>query len=74
MNSLSPEQRQACRDMVDAVAEAIQALGHVPSGELYAHLMGTFTLQSYNTILDILRMQGKIKIQNHLITWIGGKA
>ena len=54
-----------------AIAEAIRELKQVPSGHLYARLMGRLSLEEYNLLIGFIQRAGLIKIQNHLITWIG---
>jgi hypothetical protein len=57
---------------VAAIGQAIKELGSVPSGHLYAQLMGRMTLSQYQNILSLLERSGLIKIGNdHLIKWIG---
>jgi hypothetical protein len=56
-----------------AVAEAIKELGQVPSGHLYAALMGQMSLDDYNAVLSMLRRQKLVRVNNHLVTWIGGE-
>jgi hypothetical protein len=58
--------------MVFAVSDAIRELREVPSGHLYAQVMGFVSLQEYQMILDILTGAGAVKVENHLITWMGG--
>ena len=57
--------------IVEAVADAIKTLGSVPSGHLYAHLMGALTLTQYQAVIGILKVQGKVTERNHLLTWVG---
>jgi hypothetical protein len=54
-----------------AVAEAIRELGSVPSGHLYARLMGQLSLESYETILRTLRGAGLVEQKNHVLRWVG---
>jgi hypothetical protein len=55
-----------------AVGECIRDLGRpVPSGEVYAHLMGHLTLESYTSVIAVLKAKGLVEEKNHLLTWIG---
>ena len=55
-----------------AIAEAIRALGRVPSGHLYARLMGHMSLETYMAMLDVLKRAGLIAVDGaHEIRWIG---
>jgi hypothetical protein len=53
-----------------AVAEAIKSLGSVPSGHLYARVMGFLSLSQYNQIIGILKKQGLIEESYHELKWI----
>jgi hypothetical protein len=68
---MTDRQKLALLAIVEVVTDSIKELGSVPSGHLYAALMSHMTLDTYNTIIGVLTKQGKIKVQNHLITWIG---
>jgi hypothetical protein len=62
-------------NVVLAVSEAIRELGRVPSGQLYAHLCGKFSLSQYESILSILERAGVIQVSNAKeIVWTGPKA
>jgi hypothetical protein len=54
-----------------AVADAIRELGSVPSGVLYAQLMGKIDLQTYERIIDLLKGAGLVKESSHELIWIG---
>ena len=69
-NAANPQVRGAV-GVVLAVAEAIRDLKEVPSGHLYAQLMGHMELATYNKIIDILKNAGMVREQNHLLTWTG---
>lgn len=68
---MTAQQIKAGFQVVLAVAETIQELGSVPSGHLYAQLMGVMSLADYQAIIDSLERSKLILIKNHLITWIG---
>lgn len=73
-------QEKAAIEICKAVAEAIRdlsaasPLGSVPSGELYAHLMGRMSLASYQSIIDTLVGAKLITNHSHLLMWIGPKS
>lgn len=52
------------------VADAIRALGSVPSGELYVRVQGHFSLTQYQSIIDTLVRARLITNKNHLLTWV----
>lgn len=60
--------------LIRAVADCIKDLEEVPSGHLYAQLVGFLTLENYNLILAKLVEAKLISVTpGHLITWIGPK-
>lgn len=55
-----------------AVAETIRELGAVPSGHLYARLMGVMELHQYEQVIDLLIDARLIeRDRSHLLRWIG---
>jgi hypothetical protein len=66
-------QVQAQVAVIKAVAEAIQSLGEVPAGHLYANLMGHgLSLDTFESIIGILVAAEVVKRDgSHLLTWIG---
>ena len=64
---------QAAMLMIDAVGEAIQSLGEIPSGPLYAMLMSSgMTLTIYQGIIANLKRIGLVSESNHVLRWVGG--
>ena len=57
--------------IVAAIGEAIKDLGSVPSGHLYARVMGILYLDQYNQVIGILKKQGLIEEKFYELTWIG---
>ena len=70
---MSKQQQEAVVQIVKAVSESIRELGSVPSGHLYAQLMGILNLDQYNQIIGILKRSGLVSESNHLLEWIGPK-
>ena len=56
--------------VIQAVAEAIRELKEIPSGHLYAQLMGKMSLDTYNQIIATLKNAGLVKEEFHYLTWI----
>ena len=57
--------------MVKAVADAIRDLGSVPSGHLYANLLGHMGLDEYEWIIGQLVGAGLVrKAPSGMLTWI----
>lgn len=70
----TPHSKQvaAALQIVAAVGEVIQTLGAIPSGELYAQLMGHFSLERYEEIIGVLIQGGMVRRErSHLLVWIG---
>jgi hypothetical protein len=72
MQTVSKQKVEAALQIVKAIADAIRELKEVPSGHLYARLMGNLTLQQYEEVIQVLVRAKVITVKNHLITWIGG--
>lgn len=66
-------QEKAAMEIVLAVGQAIKELGSVPSGHLYARLMGNMSLDTYNKVIALLKKVGAVKEEGHLLTYIGPK-
>ena len=64
------QQMQTALDAIHAIAETIRELGEIPSGELYARLMGKIELRDYDLILDTLKWAGLVtETSGHLLKW-----
>ena len=58
-----------------AVAETIRELGQVPSGHLYARLMGIMELHQYEQVIGLLVDARLIeRTPSRLLCWIGPAA
>ena len=64
-------QVKAAVQVVVAVGQAIRDLKSVPSGHLYAQLMGRMDLETYNKVIGVLKKTGAVKEEGHLLTWVG---
>jgi hypothetical protein len=62
---------KATEQTTQLIAEAIQGLGEVPNGRLYAQVMGYFPKDQYDIMIQTLKDSGKVKEKNHLLTWVG---
>lgn len=71
--SPTKEQVRAALDLAVTAAEAVRQAGPMglPSGHLYAALMGKVTLDGYQSMIGMLKRAGLIKESAHLLTWIG---
>jgi hypothetical protein len=59
--------------VVSALAEAIRDLGQVPSGHLYASVMGMMNLSQFQEAIGILIKAGLVEDRHHLLVWVGRK-
>ena len=63
---------EAAANVVLAVADCIRELGTVPSGHLYARLMGQLDIESYQSVIGTLVRAGVVREHpSHLLEWIG---
>ena len=67
----SKAELKAALGVLVAVAETIREVGSVPSGVLYAQLIGKVTLDGWHGILRNLKNAGLIDDRNHMLVWIG---
>ena len=68
----SKDEAKAAIEIIRAVADAIKELGSVPSGHLYARLMGKLSLTEYEQIIGFIVRTGLVRRdKSHLLTWIG---
>lgn len=65
------EQLTAALDVLIAMTELIRTKGEIPSGELYATVMGQFDIHTYNAILSRIKGSGLVVEKNHLLVWVG---
>ena len=57
--------------MIAVVAESIREAGRVPSGTLYALVMGRMSLEAYEKMIQILKNTGLVSEVAHELIWIG---
>ena len=67
---MTEQEIKAGIETVKATAEAIRDLGTVPSGHLYARVMGVLSLDQYNQIIGLLKKHGLIEESYHELKWI----
>ena len=68
---MNKSEAKAAVAVVAAVGEAIRGLGSVPSGHLYAQLMGKMNLDQYNQVIGILKRAGLVSESFHELKWVG---
>ena len=67
----TPEQLRAYLDALLALCEAIRALGSVPSGVLYAHVMGVMSIDAYASAVATMKGAGLVVEEAHVLRWTG---
>lgn len=58
-------------ELAKCLAKTIRELGEVPSGHLYAMVMGQMNLEQYNRIIQVLKDTKCIEERNYLLKWVG---
>jgi hypothetical protein len=71
IGGITRNQAASALAITSTIAGAIRSLGSIPSGHLYAQLMGKLSLAQYESCIGLLVKIKLIKIENHLITWVG---
>lgn len=71
MNNVTKTEVRAAVDVVLVVAETIRELKEVPSGVLYANLMGHLSLADYTKIVGILKRSNLVEEKSHVLRWVG---
>ena len=67
------ERQGKAMEVVAAVGRLIKDSSPVPSGHVYAQLCGALSLDTYQSIITILKRCGFVKEENYLLTWIGDR-
>lgn len=65
------EKTVACLMALKALADAIKELGQVPSGHLYAQVMGQVDLTTFNGAIEVLCNSTLVKKQGDMLIWNG---
>jgi hypothetical protein len=69
---VSSAQFRAGLDLTFAIAEAIREAGEIPSGTLYALVLGKVDYDGYQKLLGILKGAGLIQVMpSHMVKWVG---
>ncbi len=69
--STTAEQVTAGIRVAAVVGDTIRQLGSIPSGELYAQLMGHMNLDTYNKCIQVLKKAELVEESNHVLRWVG---
>ena len=65
-----PQNVQAYLNACRAIADAIKELGSVPSGHLYARVMGYMSLDVYDSVINRLIGAGLVRRSNFELFWV----
>ena len=65
------EQLRAGIDALLALCEAIRSLGSVPSGVLYAHVMGVMSIDANASAVATMKGAGLVAEEGHVLRWTG---
>ena len=68
---ITKEQLKQGFTMLAAVAEAIREAKRIPSGTLYAVLMGKIDVAGYERLIGILKNAGLVDEKHNELIWIG---
>ena len=68
---MTTEQAHALIQFMGAVASLIKEVKTIPSGHLYAQLMGKMTLDQYQNMIATLQNAGLVSVKNDLLTYTG---
>jgi hypothetical protein len=71
MTTMTTEQAQKLIEFMGAIASLIKEVKTIPSGHLYAQLMGKMTLDQYNDMIATLQNAGLVSLKNDLLTYTG---
>lgn len=71
MSNPTKEQVSAAFQITALVCEAIREAKRIPSGELYATLMGKMDLETYNKMLATIKRTGLVEERANELIWTG---
>jgi hypothetical protein len=71
LTTMTTEQAQKLIEFMGAIASLIKEVKEIPSGHLYAQLMGKMTLDQYQNMIATLQKAGLVSLKNDLLTYTG---
>jgi hypothetical protein len=66
---MTSEQVQSAITAVSEIGKVIREVKRIPSGHLYAQLMGVLSLEKYEMIISLLKKTGLVTEQNNELIW-----
>jgi hypothetical protein len=71
---ITEAQKEAIAGILAELGKIIREKGSIPSGHLYAQLMGVISLEKYEQYISLLIKMNLIRKEpSHLLVWIGEK-
>lgn len=70
-SNATPEQKRAAITLMISVLDVIRTAGRIPSGHLYAQVMGHMDLRTYELIIERLKGTRLVEEKNHELIWVG---
>jgi len=70
MMTATTQQVNAAVAAANAILECVRDTGGIPSGHLYARLMGSMSLDTYTMLIDVLKNSGKIVETSNFLTYV----
>lgn len=67
---MDKQQISAAIEAISAIGRIIKDVKRIPSGHLYAQLMGVLSLDKYEATIAILKKGQLIKEENNELIWI----
>jgi hypothetical protein len=67
---MTSEQIQSAITAVSEIGKVIRDVKRIPSGHLYAQLMGVLSLEKFEIIIGLLKKTGLVTEQNNELIWI----
>lgn len=67
---MEKQQISAAIEAISAIGRVIREVKRIPSGHLYAQLMGVVSLEKYEAAISILKRTQLIKEENNELVWI----
>lgn len=67
---MDKQQISAAIEAISAIGRVIRDVKRIPSGHLYAQLMGVLSLEKYEAAISILKRTQLIKEENNELMWI----
>ena len=71
MDKKEVERNKKVIEFLKELMDTLQEVGRIPNGHLYAQLMPHISLQTYESIIDGMKANKLIEVNNHEIIWIG---